>query len=143
MKGSKGYGHPCKLEHDEYQRPNPIYSIRPLRAAHRRETATVLRATRVAAASHAIVVGNTVHYLWAKKGEDGSWVHMHSSAPVADPTVVTHDQRNPILLPSADGFDNHGVEYPFPFWNPADQRYYAYYLGTQGKDKPAANRPAC
>ena len=31
---------------------------------------------------------------------------MHSSAPVADPTAVTHDQRNPILLPSADGFDN-------------------------------------
>ena len=89
-----------------------------------------------AAASHAIVVGDTVHYLWAKKGGDGSWVHMHSSAPVADPTAVTHDQRNPILLPSADGFDNHGVEYPFPFWNPADQRYYAYYLGTQGKDKP-------
>ena len=89
-----------------------------------------------AAASHAIVVDDTVHYLWAKKGGDGSWVHMHSSAPVADPTAVTHDQRNPILLPSADGFDNHGVEYPFPFWNPADQRYYAYYLGTQGKDKP-------
>ena len=89
-----------------------------------------------AAASHAIVVDDTVHYLWAKKGGDGSWVHMHSSAPVADPTAVTHDHRNPILLPSADGFDNHGVEYPFPFWNPADQRYYAYYLGTQGKDKP-------
>ena len=89
-----------------------------------------------AAASHAIVVGDTVHYLWAEKGGDGSWVHMHSSAPVADPTAVTHDQRNPILRPSADGFDNHGVEYPFPFWNPADQRYYAYYLGTQGKDKP-------
>ena len=89
-----------------------------------------------AAASHAIVVGDTVHYLWAKKGGDNSWVHMHSSAPVADPTAVTHDQRNPILLPSAAGFDNHGVEYPFPFWNPADQRYYAYYLGTQGKDKP-------
>ena len=89
-----------------------------------------------AAASHAIVVDDTVHYLWAKKGGDASWVHMHSSAPVADPTAVTHDQRNPILLPSADGFDNHGVEYPFPFWNPADQRYYAYYLGTQGKDKP-------
>ena len=89
-----------------------------------------------AAASHAIVVDDTVHYLWAKKGGDGSWVHMHSSAPVADPTAVTNDQRNPILLPSADGFDNHGVEYPFPFWNPADQRYYAYYLGTQSKDKP-------
>ena len=34
-----------------------------------------------AAASHAIVVGDTVHCLWAKKGGDGSWVHMHSSAP--------------------------------------------------------------
>ena len=89
-----------------------------------------------AAASHAIVVGDTVHYLWAKKGGDNSWVHMHSSAPVTDPTAVTHDRRNPILRPSADGFDNQGVEYPFPFWNPADQRYYAYYLGSQGKDRP-------
>jgi len=89
-----------------------------------------------AAASHAIVVGDTVHYIWAKKSLDDVWVHMHSSAPTCDPTAVTHDPRNPILLPSEDGFDNQGVEYPFPFWNPADQRYYVYYLGKQGRGKP-------
>ena len=89
-----------------------------------------------AAASHAIVVDDTVHYLWAQKGSNNSWVHMHSSAPTSAPTAVTHDQRNPILLPSANGFDNHAVEYPFPFWNPVNRRYYAYYLGKNNRGKP-------
>ena len=90
-----------------------------------------------AAASHAIVVDDTVHYLWAQKREEMVAGYTCTALrQFADPTAVTHDQRNPILLPSANGFDNHGVEYPFPFWNPADQRYYAYYLGTQGKGKP-------
>jgi predicted GH43/DUF377 family glycosyl hydrolase len=56
---------------------------------------------------------------------------MHSWAPVSNPSAVTHDRRNPILLPSADGFDNAATEYPFPFWNPADRTYYAYYLGRR------------
>jgi hypothetical protein len=90
-----------------------------------------------AAASHAIVVDDTVHYLWAEKRQDGEWVHMHSWASTRNPTVVTHDPRNPILLPSEDGFDNHGVEYPFPFVNPADGRSYMYYLGTQGRGRPS------
>ena len=89
-----------------------------------------------AAAAHAIVVDDTVHYLWAKKqGADNSWVHMHSQAPAADPTAVEHDPRNPVLEPSAAGFDDLAVEYPFPFYNPADQRYYAYYLGNS-REKP-------
>ena len=88
-----------------------------------------------AAAAHAIVEGDTVHYLWAEKRPDNNWVHMHSQAPCDDPTAVTHDARNPILHPSTNDFDNRAVEYPFPFWNPADRRYYAYYLG-QNKDTP-------
>ncbi|MCY3667556.1 MAG: hypothetical protein OXH81_17975 [Gemmatimonadetes bacterium] len=96
-----------------------------------------------AAASHAIVVGDTVHYLWAKKGGDGSWVHMHSSAPVADPTAVTHDQRNPILLPSADGFDNHGVEYPSRSGIPPTSATTPTISAPKARTSPAANRLAC
>ncbi len=89
-----------------------------------------------AAAAHAIIVDDTVHYLWGEKRQDNTWVHMHSSAPTSDPTAITDDIRNPTLLPSAYGFDDQDVEYPFPFWNPADQRYYVYYLGQQGNSKP-------
>ncbi|MEM7536058.1 MAG: hypothetical protein AAF639_28005 [Chloroflexota bacterium] len=85
-----------------------------------------------AAAAHAIVVDDTVHYLWARRRVDNYWVLMHSTAPTSDPTAVTHDPRNPVLLPSTEAeFDNFAVEYPFPFWNPIDQRFYAYYLGRQ------------
>ncbi len=83
-----------------------------------------------AAAAHAIVVDKTVHYIWALRGrKDRRWTMMHSFAPVSDPSAVTHDPRNPILSPSADGFDSMATEYPFPFWNPHDRTYYAYYLG--------------
>lgn len=83
-----------------------------------------------AAAAHAIVVEETVHYLWAlREKKDRRWQLMHSSAPVSDPSEVKHDPGNPILSPSANGFDNTATEYPFPFWNPADRTYYAYYLG--------------
>ena len=84
-----------------------------------------------AAAGHAIVVGDTVHYLWARRRPNNSWVLMHSSAPASDPAAVEHDPRNPVWLPSDEGFDEHTVEYPFPFWNPADQKYYVYYLGKR------------
>jgi len=87
-----------------------------------------------AAASHAIVVGDTVHYLWAEKRRD-DWVHMHSWAPAADPTAVTHDPANPVVTPR-HSFENRGVEYPFPFLNPVDGRYYMYYLASQGGDLP-------
>jgi len=84
-----------------------------------------------AAAAHAIVVDETVHYLWARRRPDNYWVLMHSTAPVSEPAALTHDPRNPVLLPSDEGFDEFTVEYPFPFLNPHDQRYYAYYLGRR------------
>jgi len=94
-----------------------------------------------AAAAHAIVVEQTVHYLWAlREKKDRRWVMMHSYAPVSDPSAVKHDPRNPILSPSANGFDNNATEYPFPFWNPADNTYYAYYLGRRQADRPANQR---
>ncbi len=102
---------------------NPILSLRP---------------PLWAAATHAIVVDNTVHYYWCKRelnqyGE--RWTLMHATAPVGDPTDITQDPRNPILEPSRDGFDNTAVEYPFPFLNPADGRYYMYYRGM-GRETP-------
>lgn len=85
-----------------------------------------------AAAAHAIVVDEKIHYLWALREKKGRrWRMMHSWAPVSDPSAVTHDSRNPILSPSVDGFDNAATEYPFPFWNPVDRTYYAYYLGRK------------
>jgi hypothetical protein len=84
-----------------------------------------------AAAGHAIVVDDTIHYLWARRRPNDSWVLMHSTAPASDPAAVEHDPRNPVLLPSDEGFDEFTVEYPFPFWNPADQKHYVYYLGKR------------
>jgi len=84
-----------------------------------------------AAAAHAIVVDDTVHYLWARRKKDNYWVMMHSTAPVSDPAKIEHDPRNPVLRPSKEGFDDYTTEYPFPFWNPADRRFYVYYLGRQ------------
>jgi hypothetical protein len=89
-----------------------------------------------AAATHAIVVGDTLHYIWCRKEkEDRRWVLMHATAPVGDPTDLTQDERNPILEPSDEGFDDEAVEYPFPFLNPADGKYYMYYRG-KGKGQP-------
>ena len=84
-----------------------------------------------AAAAHAIVIGEYVHYLWAEKKAENFWVHMHSWTPIDDPTAVRHDPRNPILEPSAAVCDSRDVEHPFPFHNPADGRCYMYYLGRQ------------
>ena len=84
-----------------------------------------------AAAAHAIVVGDTVQYLWARRRKDNYWLMMHSTAPVGEPGKVTHDPRNPVLLPSKEGFDDYATEYPFPFRNPADGRFYVYYLGRR------------
>ena len=84
-----------------------------------------------AAAAHAITVGDTIHYLWGKRKKGNYWVLMHSTASVESPSEVCHDTRNPVLLPSQEGFDDFTTEYPFPFWNPADSQYYAYYLGRR------------
>jgi hypothetical protein len=88
-----------------------------------------------AAATHAIVVDDTVHYIWCKREHTVRWLIMHATAPVSDLTDITQDPRNPILVPSEDGFDNAGVEYPFPFRNPAGDKFYMYYRG-KGKATP-------
>jgi predicted GH43/DUF377 family glycosyl hydrolase len=91
-----------------------------------------------AAATHAIVVGDTVHYYWCKRdlnrlGED--WDLRHATAPISAPTQITQNPKNPILSPGGEGFDGTAIEYPFPFLNPADGKYYMYYRG-RGKDSP-------
>ena len=88
-----------------------------------------------AAAAHAMVVGDTVHYLWARREHPANrWLMMHSEAPASAPAAVVHDPRNPILEPAADEFDCAATEYPFPFRNPTDRGLYAYYLG-RGSDR--------
>ena len=86
-----------------------------------------------AAAAHAFVMDDAVHYLWGRRRKDNYWVLMHSIAPAINPARVAHDPRNPVLLPSSEGFDDYTTEYPFPFYNPADRRYYVYYLGRRLK----------
>jgi hypothetical protein len=88
-----------------------------------------------AAAAHGIVVGEMVHYIWGWSDENYRWVLMHSAAPVSRPWEVTHDSRNPILEPSASGWDDKSIEYPFPFHNPADGKFYMYYRG-EGHGSP-------
>ena len=88
-----------------------------------------------AAATHAIIVDETVHYIWCKRDLGVRWLIMHATAPMRDLTDITQDVRNPILAPSADGFDDAAVEYPFPFLNPADGKFYMYYRG-KGKTTP-------
>ena len=88
-----------------------------------------------AAATHAIIVEGTAHYIWCKRDLGVRWLIMHATAPMSDLTDITQDARNPILEPSADGFDDAAVEYPFPFLNPADGKFYMYYRG-KGKTTP-------
>jgi len=108
------------------EKGNPIFALRP---------------PQWAAATHAIVVGDadgshpTVHYIWCKREYGARWLLMHATAPVDDLTAITQDDRNPILIPSEQGFDDVGVEYPFPFLNPADGKFYMYYRG-KGKGTP-------
>ena len=88
-----------------------------------------------AAATHAIIVDETVHYIWCKRDLGVRWLIMHATAPISDLTDITQDTRNPVLEPSADGFDDAAVEYPFPFLNPADGKFYMYYRG-KGETTP-------
>lgn len=88
-----------------------------------------------AAATHAIIVGETVHYYWCKREQSRRWLMMHATAPVSDLTDITQDVRNPVVVPSIKGFDDEAVEYPFPFLNPADGKFYMYYRG-KGKGTP-------
>jgi predicted GH43/DUF377 family glycosyl hydrolase len=86
-----------------------------------------------AAAAHAIVEDETVHYLWSVRLKGARWDLMYSSAPAAAPHQVAHYEGNPVLRPSKAGFDSSAIEYPFPFWNPLDETYYAYYLGRKNR----------
>ena len=88
-----------------------------------------------AAAAHAMVVDDTVHYLWARHSGRQRWEIMLSTAPVRAPWRIEHDARNPILRPAGDGFDDYAVEYPFPFRNPSDGKLYMYYRG-KGRNTP-------
>jgi predicted GH43/DUF377 family glycosyl hydrolase len=99
---------------------NPIFALRP---------------PQWAAATHAIVVGETIHYIWCKREYAPRWVMMHAMAPIDDPADIEQDERNPILVPAEKGFDDVAVEYPFPFQNPYDGKYYMYYRG-KGEGTP-------
>jgi predicted GH43/DUF377 family glycosyl hydrolase len=88
-----------------------------------------------AAATHAIVVEDTIHYFWCKREYAPRWVMMHATAPIYNLTDIKQDVRNPILVPSEKGFDDTAVEYPFPFLNPTDNKFYMYYRG-KGKGTP-------
>ena len=88
-----------------------------------------------AAATHAIVIDETVHYIWCKRQADRRWLMMHATASVSNLTNIKQDPRNPILVPSERGFDDMAVEYPFPFLNPADGKHYMYYRG-KGRKTP-------
>jgi len=94
-----------------------------------------LRPPLWAAATHAIVVGKTVHYFWCRRDRGARWLLMHATAPSGDLTDIQQDARNPIVVPSKRGFDSAAVEYPFPFLNPADRKFYMYYRG-KGKSTP-------
>lgn len=88
-----------------------------------------------AAATHALVVDEVVHYYWCQRTRDRRWLLMHATAPTSDLTDIAQDPRNPIVVPSEKGFDDEAMEYPFPFRNPFDDRYYMYYRG-KGKGTP-------
>jgi len=88
-----------------------------------------------AAATHAIVVEDTVHYIWCKRERGVRWLMMHATTPVDNLMDIKQDSRNPILVPSKEGFDNAAVEYPFPFLNPYDDNFYMYYRG-KGEETP-------
>lgn len=93
---------------------------------------------RGAAAAHFLVRDGTVHYLWgARPRPTNEWRIMHSTAPASDPAAVSHDPGNPVLEPSARGFDEWSVEYPSPFYSPRDGRVYAYYLGRTADNTEA------
>ena len=55
-----------------------------------------------AAATHAIIVDETVHYYWSRREPDRRWLLMHATAPVDHPTKITQDARNPIVVPSRE-----------------------------------------
>jgi len=119
----------------EAKAPIPFEAFANFKRIERGNPIIALDPPQWAAATHAIVVGDTVHYIWCQRPHAPRWFMMHATAPVGDLTDITQDARNPIFVPSEKGFDDVAVEYPFPFLNPADGKYYMYYRG-RGKTSP-------
>ena len=105
---------------ERIEKGNPVFALKP---------------PEWAAATHAIVVEDTVHYIWCRRERTNRWIMMHATAPVDNLVDIKQDPRNPILEPSKEGFDDAAVEYPFPFLNPYDNKFYMYYRG-KGKTTP-------
>lgn len=105
---------------ERIEKGNPVFALKP---------------PRWAAATHAIVVGDTVHYIWCEREIINRWLILHATAPVNNPLDIKQDSRNPVIIPSEEGFDDASVEYPYPFLNPYDNKYYMYYRG-KGKNTP-------
>jgi len=113
----------------ENEKAIPFEFFASFKRVNKGEPIIALRPPLWAAATHAIVVEDTVHYYWSKRDTKRQWFLMHATAPVSDPMKIKQDVRNPIVSPSKKGFDDEAVEYPFPFLNPADSKYYMYYRG--------------
>jgi hypothetical protein len=88
----------------------------------------VVPAPEWAAAAHAIVIDDTIHYIWSRRDKDNFWDLRHSYALVDQPEKLIHDPRNPFMSPPESGMDSKSMEYPCPFYNPEDGKYYMYYL---------------
>ena len=84
-----------------------------------------------AAAAHAIVVGETVHYLWGRRRKDNYWALMHSTAPAGDPAAVSKDPANPIFTGSGQAWDSHGVREAEIFKGP--RYFHILYGGHDGR----------
>jgi predicted GH43/DUF377 family glycosyl hydrolase len=116
----------------------PFEWFSSFKRSHNGQPIIALGPPQWAAATHAIVVDDTVHYYWCKRdlnrlGE--YWDLRHATAPISDPTQITQNPKNPILYPRGEGYDGTAIEYPFPFLNPADGKYYMYYRG-RGVESP-------
>ena len=120
---------------DERKAPIPFEAFARFKRIEKGNPIIALPPPQWAAATHAIVIDNTVHYIWCKREYGQRWLIMHATAPTSDLTDIRQDPRNPIVVPSDEGFDDAGVEYPFPFLNPADSKFYMYYRG-KGKETP-------
>ena len=119
----------------------PFELFASFRRANEGNPILALRPPQWAAATHAILIDEAdgghpvVHYIWCKREHTVRWLLMHATAPASNPADITQDPCNPIFVPSEQGFDDAGVEYPFPFLNPADGKYYMYYRG-KGEGTP-------
>jgi hypothetical protein len=68
-----------------------------------------------AAATHALVVENTLHYYWAKRTVERRWLLMHATAPAADPSAITQDATIRSSFPQIGGSTTPRLSIPFHF----------------------------